>query len=562
VRKDPTIRRRLDEMLIQDREARLIVAYTYDELLYTPQERVTIVDRIKEYFYTRDLFAYDRPLQSDTYFFGRRQTIQSLYGKYKSGENACLFGLRKIGKTSVLLALRRTMHLREEPVVFLDCQATAFHRKRWYEALYYIVDRLVKAVDARSCQRQNARLYDDKNASQAFEDDLLAIRACVQDKPLLLILDEIENITFDISPSDHWANDRDFIFFWQAIRATYQKNPGLLSCVISGVNPKAIETPTIQGYDNPIYRLVTPTYLGFFGVSEVKEMVSSIGAHMGMQFDDEVFTYLTDDYGGHPFLIRQVCSLIHCSLPVYRPVLVTRFYYKEQRDQLGRKLADYIDLVVSVLRERYPDEYQLLEYLAQGDHQTFGYYVDLSHAMIDHLVGYGLIQEASGRYHFRLKSVEEYVKMIATTPKVLTTREEKQREIGIKRNKLEGSMRKAVKLVLKARFGPGARDVFLEVVPSDRRRRLAALNIDEVFEGEIYFRELKDIITKYWADFGKIFGDDREHFLQHTERFEVFMDYINRKRIDAHEKDISEEELSIVLVALQWLQERVTSFLR
>ncbi len=37
-------------------------------------------------------------------------------------------------------------------------------------------------------------------------------------------------------------------------------------------------------------------------------MVSTIGNYMGMRFDDEIYTYLTDDFGGHPFIIRQVCS--------------------------------------------------------------------------------------------------------------------------------------------------------------------------------------------------------------------------------------------------------------
>ncbi len=78
--------------------------------------------------------------------------------------------------------------------------------------------------------------------------------------------------------------------------------------MISGVNPISIETPIVNTYDNPIYRFISPSYLPFFNANEVKEMVSTIGNYMGMRFDDEIYTYLTDDFGGHPFIIRQVCS--------------------------------------------------------------------------------------------------------------------------------------------------------------------------------------------------------------------------------------------------------------
>jgi hypothetical protein len=56
--------------------------------------------------------------------------------------------------------------------------------------------------------------YDDKNASRCFQDDLKIIYDAMGSNRILFILDEIENITFDISPSDHWAKDKDYIFFW------------------------------------------------------------------------------------------------------------------------------------------------------------------------------------------------------------------------------------------------------------------------------------------------------------------------------------------------------------
>jgi hypothetical protein len=555
VSQDQDIRGKIQQIVMQDKESRILIPYRYNELLDNPFSDKLVADRLREYFHTRDLFAYDSPLRSDTYFYGRTQTVQQLYGKYKSGENGCLFGLRRIGKTSVLLAVKRLLQLREEPGLFLDCSETSFHRRRWNEALFFMVNSFRQNMDLNSISLHSESEYDDKNASRVFEDDLKAIHRALDKKRLLFILDEIENITFDISPSTHWATGQDYIFFWQAVRSVFHKNAGLFSFIIAGVNPKAIETPTVHSYDNPIYRFITPTYLGFFDVREVKEMVSSIGNYMGIQFEDEVFTYLTDDYGGHPFLIRQVCSKIHESINDPRPFAVSKFRYNNDRHRLSRSIQDYIGLIVNILRERYIYEYELLEYLAQGDIRTFNEFVEMSDTVIEHLIGYGLISSEYDQYHFRIKAVEDYIRRQTKITKSLTTREDKWKEITSQRNMLEFNLRRVVKMALKLSFGAKAKETLLEVIsPPDRKLRLAALNLDEIFESEMYFEDLRKIIVKHWSEMGRIFGNDREHF-------NTYMEYVNKYRIDAHAKDVDENTLGILLISLQWLRRQVDSFL-
>lgn len=553
---DPQVKLRVQEIALQDKESRLIVPYSYSELC-TPDgsDEGLILRRLKEFFRSRDLFLFESPLRNDTYFFGRTQITQQLYDKYKSGQNGCLFGLRKIGKTSVLFAVQRWMRLRDEPVVFLDCSEPAFHRRRWTGALHFMIATLARQMDVPpDLKLFGEEQYDEVTASQCFEADALAIARLNGNKRLLFILDEVENITFDISPSEHWAKGSDYIFFWQAVRSVYQKNPSLLSFIIAGVNPKSVETASVQGFDNPIYRLVTPEYLTLFTLDEVREMVSQIGTYMGLHFDEEVYTYLRDDFGGHPFLTRQACSHLHRSIQDQRPVTVTKFRYIQERERLSERIQDYIGLVVSVLSERYRDEYDLLEYLATGDSATFAAFAEMSPSIIQHLEGYGLIMRDGGRYHFLIGAVQEYIRRTAEIRSIPSTMEERLADISERRNKLERALRKTVRLVLITKYGRvEAKEEFLKAIgPADRHKRLSSLALDDLFSNtqEVYFRDLRRVIEIHWADFAKLFDGSRDKCLS-------LMDQVNALRVDAHANDIDEGDYAIALSSIKWLQKRV-----
>lgn len=557
---DKDIKNKLAEIVKQDRSSRIIIPYTYLELqqIYAGLGIDNfIIRRLKEYFHTRDLFENASPLKTDAYFFGRAEVIRDLYGKYKSGENGCLFGLRRIGKTSTLYAVMRDMDVRDEPAVYIDCSDPSLHRKRWYEVLYEISEKIVKHYELSDKERfHKIDEYDDKNASKHFDEDLTSVHKALGEKRILIILDEIEHISANTSASDHWSKENDFIYFWQSIRSIFQNKPWLFSFIISGVNPKPIEMPIVNGIDNPIYRFITPSYLPFFTVGEVRDMISSIGSYMGLFFEEEVFTYLKDDFGGHPFLIRQVCSNINKSITNRRPYRYTKFKYETERESLMKSIQGYVGLVVNVLRERYSDEYNMLEYLAQGDNKTFEDLASLSNEFIEHLDGYGVICEDNGRYHFRIKAIENFVRERATVAKILTSKEDKWLEVSAQRNGLETKLRRLIKRTLKLRFGPEkAKEVFLEIISlPEKRSRLSNISYDDLFDSGIYFDELRKTIVKYWNEFGQVFKNDRE-------KFNLYMEYVNKHRVDAHANEIDDDEMGILLMSLEWLTKRVNEFL-
>ena len=120
VSRDGDIETKINGLNTANKDSRIIVPFTYAEILQNGISKTDINTKLRKYFYSRDLFALESPLKTEAYFYGRNTLIQKLYDKYLIGEQSGLFGLRKTGKTSVLYALERQMVLRSGCYVYID----------------------------------------------------------------------------------------------------------------------------------------------------------------------------------------------------------------------------------------------------------------------------------------------------------------------------------------------------------------------------------------------------------------------------------------------------------
>lgn len=533
-------------------EARIVVPFRYQEFTGSRSgNQELMVKRLTDHLYTKNLFGISSALKTDRYFYGRKADIHRLIGKYKNGENGSIFGLRRIGKTSVLWSVVRELNANSVPVTFIDCSDTRYHNTSWNQTLYHVKTSLFNA-NKHNGQGSKQSDYTPDNASIAFQKDLEIIRKKFN-KPSLLIFDEIENLSFGLSPSQSWSHGDDYLFFWQTIRSIFQQNPNLFSFQICGVNPHIIEVPILgDGRDNPLYRYIESNYLGFFDVDDVTTMISIIGGYMGVRFDKEIFTYLTDDLGGHPFLIRQVCSQIYDSLSasnIPRQLKINKEYYKENSNDLSKSLADYVDLILQILIERYPDEYKLLQYLAAKDFDTFNSFATDSH-WISHLLGYGLIIKSGENYHFRIRVIEDSVKRKSTHLQNPKSIEEKWSLISQERNSYEKKLREVIRQTLKVLDGKDVAKDKIIAAMSKKPQITKANNLkyDDIFTGELYFNDLKAVIEKNWQQFEKVFDSDKA-------KMSKSMTTANKYRIDAHAKNISDSQYKEAMSAIGWLKE-------
>lgn len=547
------VEEKVDRLLKSDPEHPIVIPLTYNELLSGDACEI-IENRFRKHFYSRDLFSFLSPLKKDTYFFGRSSLINEIVNRYHSGEHTSLFGLRKSGKTSIVYAIERRLLAAGDLVLSLDCESPAVHLMRWNELLEKIVRKYYLLRDSKIKLETSGR-YDERNAAESFEVDMLRIHASKKTATSLFIFDEIERITPGTASSLHWKESTDFIYFWQTLRGFYQKNPQIFCYMLVGTNPSCIESPVLCGHENPIYASIPSQYVPPFNVEQVSQMVSRLGDYMGLRFDPLIFSKLTEDLGGHPFLIRQMCSLINKKAGLVRPTIIDKALYLSAKTDFQDGSREYLEMMVHVLKDWYPDEYEMLRFLAQGDIESFDAFSKEHANYTRHLVGYGLIQRSKNGFSFNLENLAEILRHKHQHERLHLTQEEKLQEISNRRVKLEKRLRVILKSSLRVTLGfKKGGDAVLASIPENRRNSLQTMDLNSLLDKDnspLFLLELISIIKREWASFENLFSIDKT-------KLGVILEEINSKgRPEAHAKSITEDDFAQLRLYFKRLEEQL-----
>lgn len=551
---------------IENPDVRLIVPFCLDELNAEFDENA-LSNRMREFLYEKDLFGIAVPLKNDTLFFGKDRTniISELYGRYKQGEEGGLFGLRRIGKTSILNLLKLRIAEADGVAVYFDCSSV--HHFRWYEFLKYIIMTIISEYSIEKNENGNIVLnatclvetteerYGEKNAVMNFMEDIKTLYEMLDNRRILLILDEIENIGYTTSPSKWWQEENDALYFWQAIRTVIQTHSEYLSFVIAGVNPMCVEIQSINNYDNPIFGMFSPIYTSLFEYEDIKMMVSSIGGRLGISFEEPVYAKMMEDYGGHPFLVRQVCSKINNELNTKReerPTTISMYRYNMKRDEYRQGMTSVIEQILGVIDNFYPSEFELLKKLALDGRNALKKELALGEKGIQHLIGYCIVDKVDGEYFIRIKSIEEYIKSKFIYDSTLNEQKDKRARINVRRDDIEEKLRNIILYSLQAKYGKKAKEQLISIVEkttndaTQKTKMLNAPSLKRAIE-ELYFSQIKTIMEKDWKSYAMIFPD--------KSKFEAYMEILNRSRaVGAHSKSVSQDDEVMYGVAFDYFE--------
>lgn len=369
---------------------------------------------------------------------------------------------------------------------------------------------------------------------------------------LALLFDEVERISFGTASSSHWNDDRDFLHFWQAIRYGFQSSNSPYSFLIVGTNPSAVEKIKIFESDNPLFGNVEKRFIPMFTDEQVKEMVDDLGSIMGVHIDNECKAKLYADFGGHPFLTRYACSYIANSSKD-RPLEVDRTIYANGVSKFATESDAYVQSIVGLLEDEYPEEFEMLKYLGSGDLASFRFLADSDPSLVEHLLGYEIVCKGTADFFFRIGLVERYFER-AQRPSGLLSPEERISEISRRRNLLERRMRHFIAQVIKVSVPKNKRvERILSRVVERRRAELTQQSFESLFDegaSPLFFDELKAIVLAEW----QLFQNALE--MEKTE-FEYHMNVINRARSDAHAKNIDDKGFDKWRVSIGELEGRL-----
>ncbi|MCQ4697992.1 cold shock domain-containing protein [Paeniclostridium sordellii] len=551
VSKDKNIKEIIKKNNTSKNETRIIVPFTYNEILSANFDGEVLQSRLREYFYQRDLFAMESPLKSDNYFYGRSNIVHNFFDKYSIGEQAGLFGLRKTGKTSVLYAVERLVEARKGMSIIIDCQSPGVYNLRWYELLKYIINCIKDKYDIKLDLED--MVYDEKNASEYFLKSLKLIKK-IKNKRILMIFDEIEHITFELSRNEKWKDGDDYLSFWQTIRSIIQSEQDLCSFIIAGVNPMITEKVSIKGYDNPIFNNVSVTYLNLFSLEDVKNMTKDIGNYMGLSFDENVYFKLHNNYGGHPFLIRNVCSMLNGHFPD-RPYKITNRDFDDFKDEFDSKLTSYIQSILFVLESWYPNEFEILKDIALENKENYIESIKKNELSIIHLLGYGIIEKSGkNNYYIEIEAIKKYMNNHFRKEFIPNDQEEFRAVISERRNNIEIRLRRFVRQGLSFKYGrDGISQIIEKHIKTSINSVLERRNDGNLFNA-LYFSELKNIIFGEYAVFKNSITIEKSIFMKS-------MNEINKYRhVDAHAGEITRKEYSNLHIYFNNIEEILEDF--
>ena len=564
--------------LLQEHPDWIIVPIAANELTSPDRGSLFLRASIADTIGTLDLFGMSSPITSDRYFFGRNDLVQQLIVRLiDRGENAGLFGLRKTGKTSVLFALSRRLEDRPILAEYIDCQNPGIHAARWWQVLESIAERCADSLKRVRKRTVATSQYDERNAGNLFLKDVRALLADGQLQHIALLFDEIEYMTPRISGvlGQHW--DLDFVPLWQTIRAVHHEVKGQLTFSVAGVNPAAVTTSHFDGAPNPIFQLATPTYLSPLDVPQVRDMVRTIGRYSGLNIEEPVYKHFTDTYGGHPFLIRIACSEVTRDADTRNPerrAVVSIANLKDHESVIRARLERPIRDILLSLVWWYPEEYDVLTILADGDEGFVEEYIGDDPASVLRFAHYGLLTK-DGR-KFAIKDLQEFLQENGARyreeispfrrgdmPPELLPEVPDLKLLGRlfeKRSEIELKLRRVILMYLGVKFNWSEGRIAV-AVSKCLRKRLDRKDPSEILTGrrpkdvmnELFTLDLKEIMLGNWDVFGALLDKKKV-------RFEMNMDTLNKaRRIDGHSKPVSESDVNDIQNSYAWLQARLAN---
>ena len=203
-----------------------------------------------------------------------------------------------------------------------------------------------------------------------------------------------------------------------------------------------------------------------------------------------------------------------------------------------------------MLEDYYPSEYTLLKILALDGSRAFKNSLTFGDSSIAHLLGYCLIKREQEDYFIRIKTIATYLNEKHKYEKKLDDTSEKRARVTMRRGKIEDKLREMIQMNLMLKFGRKAKEQLIamaKVTTTDKAQEARMQNAD--FKGamqELYFWQLKALMTKDWKNYQAIFPDKI--------KFEQFFEIINKYRVDAHAKELDEEEEVLLNYAFKYFE--------
>lgn len=390
-----------------------------DNLLGSGQEPLkTLQDMLTRYLARRDLYNSTLPVYGRR-FFGREKDMLELMDQVHNGQFVGIYGLRKMGKTSLILQLRNEK-LMSALVAYLDLQQNNAQYVGHCGPIYWQLERLLyeRLIELESEAANLMRLgtidrYSElsvelvNQAHIIFSEDLRSLLDGITagNFPgigrVVIVLDELESIL----PVGDSKRVDGYLQLFGLLRGLAQmaRYEGRLSSVVVAANAAISEQGYWGGQENPVFGLYKPHYLKPLLPKEFAQMIVTLGKGMSVYWEQDAVEEAFRETGGHPFLGRLLCSRITKHPP--KPLTVTLPMVQDAVPIFIRDDGDKLEQIIALLHVNFPGEEKLLKQIALGQVGA-----DLPDDSLRHLLGYNLVAIEDGEYHITINMLRRWLR--------------------------------------------------------------------------------------------------------------------------------------------------------
>lgn len=419
VSKDAHARRQSSQTI--GHTGRIYVMMTFDDVLGATDPEVWFRQVLAERITQSDLFASGRPVFGWD-FVGREQELRALRGRLLDGRPVGLFGLRKVGKTSLLLYLR-DQWLRDakgdDPVVHavpihVDLLAVSFAETNLDGILRLVLESTTRTmselgVDSSSLALapvdEHRRLHGQdlrERVAGTLAGVLAWSRTQASRPPVLLLIDEYERLLG--AARMPVADGLDFLDF---IRGLVQQHPGEFNFLVAGLDRRPAARARYDGRQNPLFGFLVETYLAGLDRSEMNPLVRKIGRRLALDFKSDALDVMWAETGGHPYLVREYGRVIDSSIPPSErqpfKSTIDGSIATALREEFRRAVDNTMEEILGAVRELDPSAPDALSRVEQAG---LG---ELSPSTAELLRRYGILGPVEGSRPFRITAFQSWL---------------------------------------------------------------------------------------------------------------------------------------------------------
>ena len=283
--------------------------------------RNTLTDLERPYLGSGDLYDTRNAIYDPMWFFGRGYTINEVIGDVNRGQHIGIFGMRKVGKSSLTKQLE--YRLGSVPKVSFDLQGIANVTASSF-IFSHILDGLRQYIHAtypdmqlpasRLRNEAGTSVSEELDATQVFSEELSTLRQILveqnEERRIIIFIDEADTIVPNDKSSE--AAYREFTTAFGTLRSIAEEG-GFLVLVVIGLDPDINRINRLSKgnvSNNPVFQFYKEVHVPCLAEEECATMVKEIGLWRNLKYDNASLDEIYKMSGGHPFVARLLCSCI------------------------------------------------------------------------------------------------------------------------------------------------------------------------------------------------------------------------------------------------------------